>query len=120
MQTVRDSEELTRSLVELRQAGTIALVPTLGALHAGHLALVEEAKRRADAVIATIFVNPTQFNDPDDLARYPRTEVEDAYAQFRDFFEYAPAAYVITAPDTRVRYANHAACSQLRRPPRGC
>ena len=78
MQTVRDSEELTRSLVELRQTGTIALVPTLGALHAGHLALVEEAKRRADAVVATIFVNPTQFNDPDDLARYPRTEAADA------------------------------------------
>ena len=78
MQTVRDSEELTRGLAGLRQAGTIALVPTLGALHVGHLALVEEAKRRADAVVATIFVNPTQFNDPDDLARYPRTEVEDA------------------------------------------
>lgn len=78
MQTVRDSEELTRSLAGLRQTGTIALVPTLGALHAGHLALVEEAKRRADAVVATIFVNPTQFNDPDDLARYPRTEAEDA------------------------------------------
>jgi pantoate--beta-alanine ligase len=78
VQTVRDSEELTRSLAELRQTGTIALVPTLGALHAGHLALVEEAKRRADAVVATIFVNPTQFNDPDDLARYPRTEAEDA------------------------------------------
>jgi len=42
-----------------------------------------------------------------------RTEVEDAYAQFRDFFEFAPAAYVVTTPDTRVRYANHAACSLL-------
>ncbi|HKC03616.1 MAG TPA: pantoate--beta-alanine ligase [Sphingomicrobium sp.] len=78
MQTVRDSEELTPALAELRQTGTIALVPTLGALHAGHLTLVEEAKRRADAVVATIFVNPTQFNDPADLARYPRTEAEDA------------------------------------------
>ena len=42
-----------------------------------------------------------------------RTEVEDAYAQFRDFFEFAPAAYVVTTPDTRVRYANHTACSLL-------
>jgi pantoate--beta-alanine ligase len=78
VQTVRDSEELTRRLAELRQKGTIALVPTMGALHAGHVALVDEAKRRADAVVATIFVNPLQFNDKSDLARYPRTEGEDA------------------------------------------
>jgi pantoate--beta-alanine ligase len=78
VQTVRDSEELTRSLAQLRRKGTVALVPTMGALHAGHLALVGEAKRRADAVVATIFVNPTQFNDQDDLALYPRTEAEDA------------------------------------------
>ena len=78
MQTVRDREELTRGLAELRKQGTIALVPTMGALHAGHLALVEEAKRRADAAVATIFVNPTQFNDPNDLARYPRAEEADA------------------------------------------
>jgi pantoate--beta-alanine ligase len=78
VQTVRDREELTLSLADLRKKGTIALVPTMGALHAGHLALVEEARQRADAVVATIFVNPTQFNDPSDLARYPRTESEDA------------------------------------------
>jgi pantoate--beta-alanine ligase len=78
VQTVRDSEELTRGLAKLRQKGTIALVPTLGALHAGHIALVDEANRRADVVVATIFVNPTQFNDKDDLARYPRTEAADA------------------------------------------
>jgi pantoate--beta-alanine ligase len=69
---------LTRALAELRASGKLALVPTMGALHAGHLALVEDAKRQADNVVATIFVNPTQFNDPDDLARYPRQEAEDA------------------------------------------
>ena len=76
MQTVRTSEELTRALGEM--GGTVALVPTLGALHAGHLALIDEAKRRADHVVASIFVNPTQFNDKSDLERYPRREEEDA------------------------------------------
>ena len=77
MQTVRTSEELALALESLG-GGTLALVPTMGALHAGHVALIEEAKRRADKVAATIFVNPAQFNDPADLARYPRTEADDA------------------------------------------
>ena len=77
MQTVRTSEELTHALAAMR-GGTLALVPTMGALHAGHMALVDEAKRRANKVAATIFVNPAQFNDKDDLARYPRQEADDA------------------------------------------
>ena len=76
MQTVRTSEELTHALAEMR-GGTLALVPTMGALHAGHMALVDEARTRADKVTATIFVNPAQFNDQDDLARYPRQEADD-------------------------------------------
>jgi pantoate--beta-alanine ligase len=76
VQTVRTSEELTRALAGMR-GGKLALVPTMGALHAGHMALVEEARRRADKVVTTIFVNPAQFNDKDDLARYPRQEADD-------------------------------------------
>lgn len=81
MQTLRDMGQLGSALVALRAGGhRIALVPTMGALHAGHLALVEEAKRQAERVVATIFVNPLQFGEGEDLERYPRQEKEDARA----------------------------------------
>jgi pantoate--beta-alanine ligase len=79
MQIIRRLSDLRPALSPLREAGEkLALVPTMGALHAGHLALVEAARAKADRVIASIFVNPLQFNDPGDLARYPRQEAEDA------------------------------------------
>ena len=76
MQIVRSSEELARARSQID--GKLALVPTMGALHAGHMALVDEAKRRAEKIAATIFVNPAQFAPGEDFARYPRREAEDA------------------------------------------
>ena len=78
MQTVRDLETMRSALAELRAGGgTIALVPTMGALHAGHMALVAEGRRRASHVVASIFVNPKQFGANEDLFTYPRREASD-------------------------------------------
>lgn len=79
MQIIREMSELGPALLPWRGAGqTIALVPTMGALHAGHMALVEAARAKADRVVASIFVNPLQFGANEDLDRYPRQEAEDA------------------------------------------
>jgi pantoate--beta-alanine ligase len=76
--TVRTVKDLRTQLAKWREAGlTIALVPTMGALHAGHLSLIAIARSNADRVVASIFVNPAQFGPREDLAHYPRDEAGD-------------------------------------------
>lgn len=76
---VREVAALRTRMRRLRQRGeTVGLVPTMGALHEGHLALVRRARAACDRVAATLFVNPKQFDRPDDLTRYPRSEARDA------------------------------------------
>lgn len=79
LDTVRTVAALRARIAPWREAGqSVGLVPTMGALHKGHLALVEAARASCERTVATLFVNPTQFGPNEDLARYPRREAEDA------------------------------------------
>ena len=99
MQIIREINALRGAVEAIRRGGgPVALVPTMGALHAGHMALVREAKRLGAEVVASIFVNPTQFGPAEDLSTYPRREAADA-----EMLE-AEGCAILWAPDVATMY----------------
>lgn len=105
MQIVFTTDTLRERLSALRAEGlTIGFVPTMGALHAGHASLVERSAGENGATVVSVFVNPTQFNDPKDLASYPRTPDEDfaLLERLGTTIVFAPSAEeMYPEPDTR-------------------
>ncbi|WP_290396943.1 pantoate--beta-alanine ligase, partial [uncultured Duncaniella sp.] len=104
MEIIRTVAELKAKLNAARENGSIGLVPTMGALHAGHLSLIERARRENDTVVVSVFVNPTQFNNPNDLATYPRTEEADTAMLCEAGVDYAfipSVEEIYPEPDTR-------------------
>lgn len=106
MKIIRTVRELKDAVNALKAEGkSVGLVPTMGALHDGHISLVEQARRDNDAVVVSVFVNPTQFNNPDDLRTYPRTEDADCRrleAAGVDFAFIPSVEEMYPEPDTRV------------------
>ena len=103
MKTFSKVSDLKKELATLDSAG-IGFVPTMGALHAGHRSLVEKARRECKTVVVSVFVNPTQFNDKNDLRNYPRTPEADAAileAAGADYVLMPSVEEIYPEPDTR-------------------
>lgn len=106
MEIIRTVKELKQAVTNAKAQGSkIGLVPTMGALHAGHVSLIERARRENNFVVVSVFVNPTQFNNPTDLKTYPRTEKADCEkleAAGVDVAFIPSVEEIYPEPDTRV------------------
>jgi pantoate--beta-alanine ligase len=109
MQTITTKSELTRQITAcIRQGKTIGFVPTMGALHAGHAALVQKACSENEICVVSIFVNPTQFNNVEDLQKYPRTLEKDTtlLESLGVHFVFAPTAEeMYSAEEMQARFS---------------
>lgn len=99
MQLIQSPDQMLAEVKSLKRKGlSIGLVPTMGALHLGHKALVDQSLRDNEVTVTSVFVNPTQFNNPEDLARYPKTLEEDM-KKLKDW-----GATIVFAPDENAIY----------------
>jgi len=102
---IASTTALTQQLASLHEGKTIGFVPTMGALHEGHLSLVRQAKADSDIVVVSIFVNPTQFNNPDDLRNYPRepeADIQKLKSAGADIIFTPSEKEIYPEPDTRI------------------
>jgi len=113
MKIATTSLELRRLLNPLRSSNTIAFVPTMGCLHAGHISLIEQARTRADIVVVSIYVNPLQFGPTEDLDAYPRTVDDDTRACADagvDVLFHPASLYPANGPDITLKAGPLATC----------
>ena len=109
MKIIENASDLAKVISDLRAEGkTIGFVPTMGALHEGHMSLVQESRNANDYTVISIFVNPTQFNNADDLAKYPRTLEADC-----EVLENSGGVDFIFAPTVDVMYPSEYAYSPI-------
>jgi len=105
-----ENNSIRTSIAQLKLDGkTVGMVPTMGALHHGHMSLVNRAFKENDWVVVSIFVNPTQFNNPEDLKKYPRTlerDLELLKTQFENILVYAPSVEDIYQGNTKAQHFN--------------
>ncbi len=106
MEIFKTKNEVIKKVENLKNSGKkIGFVPTMGALHSGHLSLVQESKKQTDVTFVSIFVNPTQFNNPDDLIKYPRTvdtDITKLESINTDFLFLPDVIEMYPEPDNRV------------------